>query len=399
MISFEKAYHLSLENVQTLETELVGLVAAVGRLPSIDLLASVDSPSVDASLKDGYAVHSDDIHDARPDHPVALRLVGVAEAGGSWQGELQHGEALRILSGAPLPTGADAILTEELATEQAGQVIATGDAHVGRNIIARASDVRKGQVLAAAGEKLLPSKVGLLAAGGLDIVPVIRQPRVAIIATGDEVIFPGQPLKMGGLYASNLVTLAAWCAWFGFSVETYLVGDVEKNIRAQLQQSIIEHDVILTSGGAWKGEKDLTVRTLDEMGWQKIYHRVKMGPGKAIGFGIFQNKPVFCLPGGPPSNHMAFLQLALPALQKMAGFKQPGLAHITARLSETISGQVDWTQFIHGKLVERDGTKCFYARQPASRLQMIAHTEALAMIPEGQVEIRKDSLVQVQVLI
>ncbi len=398
MVSFDLAYQRTLDQIQPLEAEFVGIIAATGRIAALDLHAYVDSPSVEVSLKDGYAIHSEEIKAAQPKNPVYLRWIGALNAGGIWDGPVLKGEALRILSGAPIPPGADAVVSEEFTEEVDGWIKITGDAHPGRNILMRASDVKHGQLLAQAKEKLQPTRVGLLAAGGHHQVPVIRQPKVAILATGDEVIAPGQPLIAGKLYASNLVTLAAWCVQFGFSVETFLVPDDEMSIRAKLLESFEDHDAILTSGGAWKGERDLTVRVLDDLGWRKIYHRVKMGPGKAIGFGLFQGKAVFCLPGGPPSNHMAFLQLALPGLQKMAGFNQPGLPLIKARLAETICGQADWTQFIHGKMIDLNGTAQFHPLKSLSRLQMIAETDAVVKIPEGQEEIRKDSYVQAQIL-
>jgi molybdopterin molybdotransferase len=165
-----------------------------------------------------------------------------------------------------------------------------------------------------------------------------------------------------------------------------------------LSTCLEQFDAVLTSGGAWKGEHDLVVQILDALGWQKIYHRVRMGPGKAVGFGLFQNKPVFCLPGGPPSNHMAFVQLALPGLQKLAGEPQPGLPQASAVMDETISGQLDWTQFIHGRLVRENQRLLFRPLKYRSRLQEMAHTQAIARIPEGQKELSADSTLMVQVL-
>jgi molybdopterin molybdotransferase len=200
------------------------------------------------------------------------------------------------------------------------------------------------------------------------------------------------------LYASNLVTLAAWCVQSGFVVDTRVVGDREKMIRDELIDCLDQYDALLTSGGAWKGERDLVVQILEQLGWEKVYHRVRIGPGKAIGFGVYQDKPVFCLPGGPPSNHMAVLQLALPGLQKLAGYPHFGLPQCTARMAETVSGQINWTQFVHGRL-ENDATGTeFHPLKPKSRLQMMAHTDGIVMIPEGQDEVLAGRDVQVQYL-
>jgi len=398
IISYDQAYALTLDNIDPLDAEGVTLIQAVGRITTEDLFARVDSPSVAVSLKDGYAIQSRDIAAACLEQPVLLRLVGAVSAGGDWGGEIHPGEALRILSGAPLPRGADAVVSEEFTSLDGEQVAVVNDAYPRRNTLPRGADVGRGQLLARKGDILRPPLVGLIAAGGYDQVPVVKRPRLAIVATGDEVVAPGAPLPQGKLYASNLVTLAAWCARFGFDVATKVVGDDEALIRRSLLDCLEACDALLTSGGAWSGERDLVVHILDDLGWQKIYHRVRIGPGKAIGFGLYNDKPIFCLPGGPPSNHMAFLQLALPGLQKMAGWQHLGLPRTTARLLKSVQGQIDWTQFVHGRLESGQSELVFHPLTPKSRLQMMAQADAIVAISEGQAEIPAGTLIQAQVL-
>jgi molybdopterin molybdotransferase len=201
------------------------------------------------------------------------------------------------------------------------------------------------------------------------------------------------------LYASNLVTLAGWCVRFGFLPTTYVVPDDRQQITAALSSALQEFDVVLTSGGAWKSDRDLVVHILDELGWEKVFHRIKMGPGKAVGFGLCQGKRVFLLPGGPPSNHMAFLQFALPAIKKSAGWQDAGLPLATVRLEETLRGQIDWTQFVHGRLVQdEDGKLAFTPSRQKSRLQMLAASDAIAKIPEGVDCIHEGEFIMVQKL-
>ncbi len=398
MISYNSAYQLTLEHILPLPAETMDLLSASGRIAGENFLARVDSPSLDVSLKDGYAILSADIDRASPAAPVTLKLVGSIAAGDAWTGVLARGEAVRILSGAPLPQGADAVVAEEYTQALPGTVQVLRDAEPGRNVLPRGTDVQTGQLVVRAGQRLTPTLIGLIAAAGCHQAQVIRRPRVAILATGDEVLAPGQPLIQGKLYASNLFTLAAWCRQYGFDVETFVLRDDAEIIRPALLACLDEYDAILTSGGAWKGEHDLVVNILDGLGWQKIYHRVRMGPGKAVGFGLYQNKPVFCLPGGPPSNHIAFLQLGLPGLQKLAGDPRPGLPQVLAVMAETVSGQSDWTQFIHGHLMTEDQRVLFQPLKYHSRLQEMAHTDAIAMIPEGVEELPASSIVRVQVL-
>lgn len=399
MISYAEAYRLTLENIQRLDAVEIPLTEAVGRYAARDLTGLADTPSVDASLKDGFAVHSSDIAEATVDAPVTLRVIGTVAAGGDSSYRVRPGEAVRILSGAPVPDGADAVVAEEFTEWLGDQIRVTNNAHRGRNILPRSSDVRLGDKLVDDGQQLHPTVIGLLAAAGYSRIPVVRQPGVAILATGDEVIAPGEPLQPGKLYASNLVTLAGWCAKYQYPFKTFVAPDREDIIRDRLVSSLRDYDVVLTSGGAWSGERDLTVRLLDELGWQKIYHRVRLGPGKAVGFGICRGTPVFCLPGGPPSNHMAFLQLALPGVQKLSGAPGTGLPRRMVRLAESVRGQIDWTQFIHGRLEDTGEFPLFYPLNPPSRLQMISETEAMIQIPEGQTIIEKGQVVEGQILI
>jgi molybdopterin molybdotransferase len=398
MISFDEAYRLTLDHIQSLDVETVALIAAGDRITGRDLVAKVDSPSRDVSLRDGYAVLATDVRAAGPESPVRLSLVGSVAAGGNWQGTVHRGEAVRILTGAPLPQGADAILAEEFSQALPGAVHALSHAEPGRNILPQGTDVKAGQLLVSAGRRLHPTAIGLLAAGGYHEVPVVRRPRVAVLATGDEVLAPGEPLVQGKLYASNLYTLAAWCLRYGFEAETLVVQDDADAIRQVLAACLEQADAVLTSGGAWKGERDLVLHSLDSLGWQKVYHQVRIAPGKGVGFGLFQNKPIFCLPGVPPANHMAFLQLGLPGLQKLAGYAEPGLRLVPAVMAETVSGQLDWTQFIHGRLIQAESRLFFQPMRYQSRLLEMAHTEAVARIPEGLAKLTANSTVLVQVL-
>jgi molybdopterin molybdotransferase len=399
MISFKDAHQRTLQNISPLEAEEVDVVQAVGRILAEDLFALVDSPTLHVSLKDGYAIQSRDISSASPSHPISLKLLGVISAGNHWEGEVTQGTALRILSGAPIPLGAQAVLSEEFASDDGQTVTAINHSEPGRNILQKASDIQKGQLLEASGTQLSPTQVGFIAAAGHHHVKVYQRPKVAIIATGDEVIAPGKMLSEGKIYASNLVTLGAWCDLFGMKTSTSIVMDQSESLRAEILQQIASHDAILTSGGAWKGDRDLIVGVLDKLGWQKIYHRVRIGPGKAIAFGIYQEKPVFCLPGGPPSNHMAFLQLALPGLQRLGGLQEPGLPKVTAQLAKTVSGMKSWTQFIHGELEVSEKGTTFQPVKPKSRLQMMAQTSGVMMIPEGIETISKGTMVLVQKII
>ena len=398
MISFDEALRRTLESVRPLEKERLKLVEATGGIVAEDLHSLVESPTADVSLKDGYAVRSPDVAKATVRNPETLQVVGEISAGGVWGGELRSGEAVRILSGARIPASADAVVAVEFTSRDGDSLTVTRDAGPGRDILVKGSDLRRGDHLVKGGTPLEPGAVGLLAAGGHGDVLVFKRPRVGILATGDEILSPGDPISNGKVYASNLVTLASWCARNGWPVETRAVPDDYTLIQEGLETFLTGCDVVLTSGGAWKGQRDLVVDILDNIGWSKIFHRVRIGPGKAAGFGLYSGKPVFCLPGGPPSNLMAFLQLAMPGIKKLGGWAAPSHPLIAATLQKELQGQIDWTQFVYGQVVNSGDTLTFLPLKLKSRLSEMAVFNAVAMIPEGISKITNGSRIQVQLL-
>lgn len=399
MIGYQEALERTLQAIRPLDAEVVPLLQLAGRVAAEDIYATVDSPSADVSFKDGYAVRSADVAWATPDAPVRLRLLGLVPAGGSFEGTVAPGTAVRILSGARIPEGAEAVLADEFASSDGQFVVAMNNAEPGRNILRKGCDVRAGDLLVAAGTVLRPAQVGLLAAAGLREARVVRCVHVVIIATGDEVVAPGGSLREGQLFASNAVTLASWCKYFGMGTTVDVVSDDPDMIRRRLEEAIRLGDAVLTSGGAWNGERDRVVGLLHQLGWQEIYHRVRMGPGKAVGFGLLEGKPVFCLPGGPPSNQMAFLQLALPGLLRLGGRREAGLPQISVTLAEGVEGQEDWTQFIDGWLEYSGVETLFHPFRMGSRLRPMARSDGFLQIPEGVSAIPAGSHVRIQVVL
>ncbi len=397
-LSFPDAYQLTLQHIDPLPTEMCALSECLGRVAAENIYSKVDSPSVDVSFKDGYAVRSNDVANACPEQPVVLRVSGFAVAGQEHPFAVGPGTAVRIMSGAALPEGADAVVAEEFSYLQGEQVYLTRDARPGRNIIPRGSDVACGQFLLPAGICLRPAQLGLAASAGLAEVKVYQQPRVAIISTGDEVLAPGMPLKNGKLFASNLVTLDAWCRQLGMQVTTQVQPDDPVQIETSLRECLATHNAVLTSGGAWNSERDLMIRILEKLGWTQVYHRVKIGPGKAIGFGSLHGKPIFCLPGGPPSNYMAFINLALPGLMRLGGYRDPGLPEVTVQLAEDVQGDIDWTQFVQGRFEQGDGSTRFRPLPATARLKMLAAAEGVLVIPEGVDHYKAGDMLRVRIL-
>jgi molybdopterin molybdotransferase len=377
------------------------LDSCVDRIASEDLVALVSYPSTDVSLKDGFAVRSEEVIAASKDRPACLLVIGSAFAGSRFEGEVKPGIAVKICSGAPLPQGLDAVVSDEFCQEvSAEKVRICADAEPGRNVLRLGGEITAGATIARRGEVLRPGCLGLAAAAGIRRVKAYRRPRAALVGVGDEVVLPGQQLLPYQLYASNLVTIGSWLASFGIPYVWSAVKDNEKVIRAELLKHLPVVDTILTSGGAWGSERDLVVSTLHELGWQEIFHNVRMGPGKGIAFGLLEGKPVFCLPGGPASNEMAFLQIALPGILRMGGKNRHPLQSVSAKLTETLTGRHRaWTEFKDATLScdsEENYTVRPYSNR--SRLQSIARANCLICIPEGKEFLNVGQMIPVQVL-
>ena len=397
-IGLEEALSKTLEKL----TPLAGVSLAVDEVEGLaaaeNCIARVDSPSASTSLKDGYAVVAADLEDASQDRPVKLRVCGTSVAGGSTEIKVTSGAAAKIMTGARIPDGADAVIANEFTREENGCVLCLRDSSPGRNILVQGHDVTKGIPLASCGEVLAPAKTGLLAAGGISELRVHPLPRIGIMATGDELVNPGNPLRPGQLYASNLVTLRSWLNHFNMETEAAVVGDQKQNLSRAAKSMLERVDVLITSGGAWKSDRDLTIKVLEDMGGRIVFHRVRMGPGKAVALILLNGKTVFCLPGGPPSNEMAFLQIVLPGLFQLAGRPPVPFENRMATLTKKVTGQKDWTQFLYATAEQRFGEWFVSPLDIKSRLQCQANANALIKIPEGIEQLESQKKIQVQIL-
>jgi molybdopterin molybdotransferase len=401
-IGYEEAFNLVCSNLQPVGVEETSLDSCVGRVLSEDLVAMISYPSTNISLKDGFAVRSEEVSAASTDRPVCLKVIGSVFAGSGFEGEVKRGSAVKICSGAPMPQGSNAVVSGEFCREaSADEVWICADAEPERNVLRSGREVTAGSAIARRGEVLRPGCLGLAAAAGISQVRAYRQPRAALIGVGDEVISPGQRLLPNQLYASNLVTIGAWLTSFGVPYVWSVVKDNEKAIKTELLKHLPSVDIILTSGGAWGSERDLVVGTLHRLGWQKIFHNVRMGPGKGIAFGLLEGKPVFCLPGGPASNEIAFLQIALPGIFRMCGRKRHPLATVSARLTENVRGRHRaWTEFKDATLsFDFEGGYTVTLYRNRSRLQSIAYANCLVCIREGTESLSRGDIIPVQVLL
>ncbi len=396
-IGFREAVELVCSTVRPIGVEKMPLEGSANRIAARNASALISCPSVDISLKDGFAVRSADVAAASSIQPVFLKPAGSVFAGSIFKGRLQSGCAVKVCSGAPIPLGADAVVSREFC-EEGDRIRVLADAGVGRNVLRKGIEIEEGCVIVGEGEAFLPGVMGLAAAAGIDEVCVYRRAKAAIIGVGDEIIAPGKQIRPGEVYASNLVALKAWLNSYGVDCIASVVKDNRRAIGMEIERRLSESDVLLTSGGAWLSERDLVVGVLSSLGWKRVFHHVRMGPGKGAAFGICMDKPVFCLPGGPASNEMAFLQLALPGILRLSGDRRPPMRSITATLREDLrSRHRNWTEFKDAVMFE-DSSGGYGVRphRGGSRLQAIAEANSLICIPEGTEILKSGEKIAVQ---
>ena len=297
-------------------TEKIALRHALGRILAEDVYSPLDVPAHTNSAVDGYALASADLS---PERATTLRIIGTSWAGRPFHDRVAAGACVRIMTGAAMPDGADAVIMQEHAHAEGDSIRVEQPLHSGENVRAAGEDLAKGQLALARGKQILPPELGLLASLGLAEVAVWRRLRVAFFSTGDELRSIGQPLAEGEIYDSNRYTLYGMLVRLGVDM---LDMGVIRDDRDAIQEAFIEAaanaDVIITSGGVSVGEADYVKETLERLG-QIDFWQIAMKPGRPLAFGRVQGTAFFGLPGNPVSVMVTFYQFVEPALRRMMG--------------------------------------------------------------------------------
>ena len=306
----EVAHALEICKKTTLQTtvERVPLNQCHNRILAVDLPSLVDDPPFDNSAMDGFAMRYEDTVDV----PAKLEVIGTIQAAGQEDNiTVGKDQAVRIMTGAPIPNGADSILQVELTSTENNTVTLQQES-MKHFIRKKGENLSKGDVALEAGAYLTPSRVGLCATMGHSSIPVVKRLKVAIISTGDELKQPGEELERGQIYESNSFGLCGLVNWLGHEpTRLHCVGDTIEDLRETLNQASSEHDLILTSGGVSMGDWDLVRKIMEEEG-DLHFWRVKLRPGSPPLFGTWNNTPIFGLPGNPVSSHVVFRMLVAP---------------------------------------------------------------------------------------
>jgi molybdopterin molybdotransferase len=355
VIDIGEAQRKVLEEIPVLGRERVYIVEALGRVLAQDVAAKRDVPSGDNSAMDGYCCRHEDVAGTNSANPAKLRIIGDSPAGWPFVGSVRPGEAVRIMTGGLIPSGADTVIMVEHTRREGDHVLCLRDPGPDANIRRHGEDVKAGEVVLSVGDIIRPPEVGMLATLGHAYVHVYQRPIVAILSTGDELVDLDEPFTDGKVVCSNSYSVAAQVIECGaLPLSLGIASDDEADQRARLSDGL-RADVIITSGGVSVGKYDLVKDALSNLGMKVKFWKVAMKPGKPLVFGTIGNKPVFGLPGNPTSAMISFEQFVRPALLKMMGHERLFRPLIEATLAEDLGITSDRLHLVRCKLFEQDG--------------------------------------------
>ncbi len=417
MLSVEEALEKILQAVNVLEPEDVPILDSLGQVLAGDVKSSINVPPLDNSAMDGYAVRAEDTKGASTDSPRSLRVIDTVMAGSISNREVTTGTTIRIMTGAPIPAGADSVVQFENTDEEKqralspdsppGQVGIMCESQPGQNIRRAGEDIAAGDIVLKKGTVIRPAEIGVLASLGLSKVNVIRRPVVAVLSTGNELVELGEPLPEGKIYDSNAYSIAGQVERYGCIPRVLgIAHDDEAELVSKLKEAA-DADMLLTTGGVSMGDYDMVKDILARDG-QIVFWKVKVKPGKPLAFGKMQGRdknggqksiPHLGLPGNAVSCMVSFELFVRPALLKMMGKASLTKPAVEAIAEETLRNKEGRRLYDRAIIDKRNGH--YYARltgpQGSGILTSMSRANGLVVIPEG-VTIQKGETVQALML-
>ena len=396
MPTFEEARRIILSSVAPLGVERVTILDSLGRVIAEDLVAPWDMPLCDNSAMDGYAVRAADCATI----PAVLRVTGYIPAGGEITGPVEPGCAIRIMTGAPLPAGCDAVVPVEETDGGAEQVTITVSVKSRQHIRFTGEDITGGSTIVQAGTVIRPAEISMLASFGKAMVPVFRRPRVAILSTGDELIELGEPLTKGKIVNSNALSLAAAVREIGCIPQILGIARDNRESHREKMQEGLKADAMITSAGVSAGDRDLVRDVLGELGVKQLFWKVDMKPGGPTAFATYQGKPVFSLPGNPVSTMITFEELARPALLRMMGHRRVLKPLVKAVLQSEFRKKPGKLHFLRVRLAVENGRYLAYSSgdQNTGILKTMLLADAIALLPAEPASFSPGEEVDVHIL-
>ncbi|MDR3523090.1 MAG: molybdopterin molybdotransferase MoeA [Acetobacteraceae bacterium] len=372
MISVEDARARILAGLEPTGGEVVGLAEAAGRVLAEDIRARLTHPPHDVSAMDGYAIRAAD--------PQPRRVIGAAPAGHPFAGEVGPGEAVRLFTGSVVPAGADTVVLQEDTDRSGDEITIRETIRPGQHIRRAGQDFRAGDVMVPARSWLNPRRIGLIAAANHAWVPVHRRPVVAILATGDEIVLPGEPVGHGGIVSSNAHALAALVrACGGEAMVLPIAGDSIDAIAAAAH-SARHADILVTTGGASVGDHDLVAPALATLGMQLDFWKIAMRPGKPLMHGMVGAVPLIGLPGNPVSSYLCAVLFLKPAIERLLGLPGAAPQSVPARLVSDLAANDKRADHLRCRLhVEPDGSLRAepFSKQDSGMLSALARADGV----------------------
>lgn len=383
MLSFQDAIQIISTCVLPNETEQVALEDAPGRFLACEIFSATTLPMHDSAFKDGFAVRFAEVAGAAAENHVILKIAGESFAGGGCQQALfPEFSACKITTGAYIPQSFDTVIPWEDCRVQGTDIVINKAPRKRQDVTPRGQELKDGERILRKGLQLCPADIGLAAAAGHDMLPVVRSPRVGIISTGNELVLPGRPLQNGQIYSSNQFQLKTQIRGMHMRAETRIIkDDFDATMRGVLE--LVKHnDVLISSGGSADSEKDFMHRVLRELDWRMMVEKVNIKPGHTLRFGMLHNKPFFVLPGTPSGTEICFNIFVVPLLLKMAGAKNVKPKVVYAKLREKIKGSPKTKTIAQVVLsFEPEGPVLDLVPKECGRIKSIARKNALVIVP------------------
>ncbi len=400
MISVEKALKTILVHFRPLRLEKVGILEARGRVIGENIFSPRNIPSANNSAMDGYAVRHKDTQSATKDHPLTFKIIEDIPAGKYPRKKIRKGESARIMTGAVIPEGADAVIRQEDTLKSGRSVLIYVPASKSDNIRFAGEDVRKGERVVKKGSSLRPADIGMLAALGKSFINVYQKPRVAIMSTGDELVDIKTNPPPGKIVNSNSYSLAAQVLECG-AIPVML--GIARDKKADLQQKFrmaLNADVIISSGGVSVGDFDFVKNVMGEIGNAMHFWQVAMRPGKPLAFGSIEGVPLFGLPGNPVSAMVSFEQFVRPSLLKMQGHKKIFRQTIKAVCNDEFQKSPGFRHFIRAVVKkEKDQYVAITTGDQGSGiLKSMVAANGLIVMGENETKLKRGMEVTVQLL-
>lgn len=399
-IALEEALEILNKNTKALKSEVVSIKDSLKRVLYGDVKSKINNPPFNKSVFDGYAFKSEDSKGTSKENPIELKIVDEIFAGMWPEIEIKHGEAIRIMTGAPIPVGADCVLKQE-ETERHGDLVKIfKEMKSYENISFMGEDIKIGETLIKKGKRLDYADLGIMASSGISEVLVYKKPRVSIISTGDEVCDINSTLKPGKIYDSNLYSLSARIEELGYNVLSMEhVGDNILKIGEAIEKAFEKSDIVFTTGGASVGEKDLMQKVSESIGFEKLFWKIKIKPGSAVVCSKKEEKILISLSGNPNAALTTFELLGKPVLKKLEGEEENiNIKREKGVLMDSFNKKSPQRRFLRGNVIyDEKGTKVYITQIKSGNgiLSSLLNANCLIEIEKGNEGLNRGEVVNI----